>query len=201
MTDDTSLRKSLIAVISLNAIYFFVEFGAALAIGSVSLLADSIDFLEDSLVNSLVLWALTWSLRKRSIAGMIFSGLMLIPAVATLLMLWRKFESPEVPEAFTLSVVGLGALAVNMTCAFILARFRKKDCSLVRGAWLWARNDAIMNMLIILAGILTAFTFSVWPDVVAGLVIFLVNAGAAVEVYKKARSENLRARIEENRCC
>jgi Co/Zn/Cd efflux system component len=42
----------------LNLGYFGVEFAVALAIGSVSLLADSIDFLEDAAVNGLILVAL-----------------------------------------------------------------------------------------------------------------------------------------------
>ncbi len=198
---DKNLRLTLLTVIVLNSVYFFVEFGVALAIGSVSLLADSIDFLEDAIVNSLVLWALGWTMRSRALAGKVFSGIMLIPATITLVMIFRKLQTQEVPEAITLSVVGLGALAVNLACAFVLVRFRNRDSSLLHGAWLWARNDAIMNILIIIAGIITAFRASMWPDLLAGLVIFLVNATAAVEVYKKAHEENLRAQFEEKKSC
>ena len=50
------LRRTLILVAVLNLLYFGVEFTAALSIGSVSLLADSADFLEDAAVNLLSIY-------------------------------------------------------------------------------------------------------------------------------------------------
>ena len=44
----SSLRRVVIIVALLNLAYFGVEFGVAMVIGSVSLLADSVDFLEDT---------------------------------------------------------------------------------------------------------------------------------------------------------
>jgi Co/Zn/Cd efflux system component len=61
-----SLRRAVLLVALLNLSYFFVEFGAAISIGSVSLFADSIDFLEDTSVNILILLALGWSQQARS---------------------------------------------------------------------------------------------------------------------------------------
>jgi Co/Zn/Cd efflux system component len=60
LTDET-LRRVVRLVAVLNLSYFGVEFAVALAIGSVSLFADSIDFLEDASVNFLILAALGWS--------------------------------------------------------------------------------------------------------------------------------------------
>ena len=64
------LRQAVKTVAGLNLIYFGVEFAVALAIGSVSLFADSIDFLEDAAVNGLILIALGWSARSRALVGM-----------------------------------------------------------------------------------------------------------------------------------
>ena len=47
-----SLRQTVLLVALLNLAYFGVEFGVAIAIGSVSLFADSVDFLEDASINS-----------------------------------------------------------------------------------------------------------------------------------------------------
>ena len=68
----------------LNLTYFGVEFGVALAIGSVSLFADSIDFLEDTSVNLLILIALGWGARSRSHVGMVLAGILLVPSLSTL---------------------------------------------------------------------------------------------------------------------
>ena len=51
---NANLRKVAIFVAALNLAYFGVEFAVALEIDSVSLFADSGDFLEDASVNFLI---------------------------------------------------------------------------------------------------------------------------------------------------
>jgi Co/Zn/Cd efflux system component len=85
----------------------------ARAIGSVSLFANSIDFLEDAAVNGLILAALGWSAHRRSIIGMILAAILFAPAVATAWTVWEKFNTPVPPAAMPLSMTGLGALAVK----------------------------------------------------------------------------------------
>lgn len=189
ITPSSSLRRAVLAVATLNLGYFFVEFAAAISISSVSLFADSIDFLEDASVNLLILLALGWSLRARSRVGSVLAVILLVPGIATLWTLWQKIAVPLPPEPITLSVVGAGALAINLTCALILARFRKASGSLTKAAFLSARNDAYANIAIIAAGVLTAYTLSIWPDVIVGLGIAAMNATAAKEVWEAAREE------------
>lgn len=74
-------------VAALNLGYFGVEFAMALATGSVSLLADSVDFLEDTSINLLILLVLGWSARRRARVGMLLAGILLIPA-------WRRPGPP-----------------------------------------------------------------------------------------------------------
>jgi len=66
---DDRLRRTVQVVVLLNLAYFGVEFAVAVSIGSVSLFADSIDFLEDASVNGLVLAALAWSARAGPWSG------------------------------------------------------------------------------------------------------------------------------------
>ena len=75
---NTNLRKVVIIVAVLNLAYFGVEFAVALAIGSVSLFADSVDFLEDASVNFLIAIALGWSATSRARVGMALAGILLI---------------------------------------------------------------------------------------------------------------------------
>jgi Co/Zn/Cd efflux system component len=119
-----SLRQAVRLVAGLNLVYFGIEFGVALAIGSVSLFADSIDFLEDASVNLLILLALAWSAKARARVGMALAALLLVPGLATIWMAWRKFRQPLPPAPLPLTVTGIGALAINLTCAFVLVRFR-----------------------------------------------------------------------------
>lgn len=182
------------AVAALNLAYFGVEFAVALAIGSVSLLADSIDFLEDAAVNFLILLALGWSLRWRARTGMLLAAIILVPSLATLWIAWQKFLLPVPPAAVSLSLAGAGALAVNIFCAFLLAQHRERSGSLSKAAFLSARNDAIANLAIIIVGLLTAWSGSAWPDLIVGIGVAAVNADAAWKVYGAAAQERTAAR-------
>jgi Co/Zn/Cd efflux system component len=84
----------------------------------------------------------------------------------------------------------MGALAINTSCALLLARFRANGGSLTRAAFLSARNDTIANVAIIGAGIATAQVASAWPDLIVGLGIAVMNADAAREVWRAAREEH-----------
>ena len=190
----TALRRAVACVAALNLAYFGVEFSVALTIGSVSLFADSIDFLEDTAVNLLILLALGWSLRWRSRMALVLAALLLVPGLATLVMAWQKFNSLVPPDAQALGLTGLGALTVNGLCAWLLARVRHSGGSLTKAAFLSARNDAVANVAIIGAGFVTAATASGWPDLVVGLAIAAMNADAAREVWEAARAEQRQAR-------
>lgn len=191
---DQSLRRIVLLVALLNLAYFGVEFVVALAIGSVSLFADSIDFLEDTSINLLILLALGWPTQARARVGMVLALILLVPGLATLWMAWEKFMVPVPPLPLPLTLTGAGALAVNFTCAIMLARFRHRQGSLTKAAFLSARNDAFANVAIIAAGLVTAFVWhSAWPDVIIGLAIAAMNADAAHEVWTAAREEHAAA--------
>jgi len=190
------LRRAVRLVALLNLGYFGVEFAVALAIGSVSLFADSIDFLEDASVNLLILAALGWGARRRALVGMVLAGILLAPGLATLWTAWQKLALPVPPAPVLLSLAGLGALAVNLSCTLMLAHFRAHGGSLTRAAFLSARNDVLANVAIVAAGLVTAATRSAWPDLIVGLGIFAMNLDAAREVYTAAREERRAATAE-----
>ena len=125
-----------------------------------SLFADSIDFLEDTSINLLILVALGWGARRRAQVGMLLAGILLVPGLATLWTAWQKFVAPVAPDPLPLSLAGCGALAVNLACAFMLAPYRHHGGSLTRAAFLSARNDALANVAIVAAGVVTAYCWS-----------------------------------------
>lgn len=189
-SDQSDLRRVVLIVALLNLAYFGVEFAVARTIGSVSLFADSVDFLEDASVNLLIAFAFGWSAVARARAGMVMAGILLVPALSLIWVLWEKFGNPVPPEPFALTLTGIGALLVNLSCAFLLARYRHHGGSLTKAAFLSARNDALANVAIIGAGFVTAYTLSVWPDIVVGLAIAAMNMDAAREVWAAAHEEH-----------
>lgn len=195
MAAEADIRPTLKRVAVLNLSYFGIEAVVALAIGSVSLVADSVDFLEDASINLLILAGLAWSAQARARLGMALSGVLLMPGGATLWMAWRHVATDHHPAPLALSLTGLGALLVNGACAWLLARHRARGGSLVTAAFLSARNDVLANVAIIATGIVTAATRSAWPDLVVGLGIGALNAGAAWEVWDAARAEHRAAGI------
>ena len=121
MTD--GLRGVVRLAVILNLAYFGIEFAVASSIGSVSLFADSVDFLEDASINILILIALRWTAPNRARVGMLLAGILLIPGLAALWMAWRKFLVAVPPAPIPLSFAAVGALAVNFSCALMLARY------------------------------------------------------------------------------
>ncbi len=156
---DSRLRETLIGmrqvirlVAILNLAYFGVEFAVAHAIGSVSLFADSVDFLEDASVNLLILVALRWNAPRRARVGMLLASVLLVPSLAALWTAWHKISMPIAPAPVPMSLTGAGAFAVNLSCALLLNRYRDHAGSLTRAAFLSARNDVLANVAIIGAG-------------------------------------------------
>ena len=183
------LRRVAAVVAVLNLGYFGIEFTVAVAIGSVALFADSVDFLEDAAINLLILVGLGWPARARAVLGGGLGALLLVPGAATLWTAWTKLGHPVAPAALPLSLTGLGAFAINLACAVLLLRWRAAGGSLLRAAFLSARNDVIADGAIVAAGAVTAATLSPWPDLAVGIAIFAINLDAARSVWLAAHRE------------
>ena len=184
-----SFRKAIFLVAALNLFYFFIEFIAALNIRSVSLLADSIDFIEDASINFLIFFAISLTLTKKAKISILLSLIMLLPGVTALWAVWQQISYQEPPQALELSIVAIGALTINCLCTFILIRFKDFSGSLTRAAFLSARNDVIANIAIIITGIITYFYSSIWPDIIIGILIAYIRIESALEIYNKAVKE------------
>lgn len=193
---DPALRPVVLRVAGLNLGYFCIEIAVALAIGSVALIADSVDFLEDAAINLLIFAGLGWSARNRARLGAVMAGILVVPALATAYAAYEKVSDLAAPDPVALSLTGLGAFAVNLVCAAMLARHRHGAGSLTRAAYLSARNDTVANVAIVAAGLVTALYPSPWPDLIAAAGIAILNADAARDILSAARAEWRAAKIE-----
>lgn len=189
------LRRVVLAVAGLNFGYFFVELAVALVAGSVALLADSVDFLEDTSVNLLVYVALGWPLARRAVLGKALAVVILGPAALAAWEAAQRFADPVAPRVGPVVLASIGAIAVNGTSAWLLASVRHHGGSLSRAAFLSARNDVLVNLAIIVMGALTLWTGSGWPDLVLGCVIIGLALHAAWEVWEVSEEERLAAKV------
>lgn len=196
MTEDVErrLRWTVLTVAGLNFAYFFVQFTVALHAGSVSLLADSVDYLEDTAINVLVFVALGFPLARRAMMGKAMAVTILGPAAYATFEAVKRFAHPEAPQVVPLVLASLGAIVVNGISAWLLARVRHHGGSLGRAAFLSARNDVLVNVAIIVMGLVTVWTGSGWPDLILGCFIILLALYAAREVWEVSEEERLAAK-------
>lgn len=184
-------RSVLWLALFVNAVMFAVEVAAARAADSVSLLADSIDFFGDAANYAISLAVLGMALAVRSRAAMLKAATMSAFGVFVLgKALWNATQGAT-PQALTIGVVGLAALAANVGVAWMLYRYRAGDADR-RSAWICSRNDAIGNVAVLLAAMGVFGTGRAWPDlVVAGIFGVLALTGAA-SVFRQAWHESAR---------
>lgn len=192
--DPRRLRRAVLIVAMLNLSYFFVEFGVALVAGSVSLLADSVDFLEDTAINLLIFVALGWQLARRAVMGKAMALIILGPASVAAWTAIQRFTDPVAPDVLPVVLASLGAIVVNGTSAWLLVSVRHHGGSLSSAAFLSARNDVLVNVAIIAMAMLTVWTASGWPDLILGCFIILLALHAAYEVWEASEEERLAAK-------
>ncbi len=186
-------RRALWIALWVNLAMFFVEGMASLYSGSVSLMADAIDFFGDSANYILSLSVLSMGLLWRGRAAMV-KGL----TMATFgTIVWARalwvMQQGITPEPFTMGTVGLLALVANLCVAFILFRFRSGDSDM-RSVWLCSRNDAISNLAVMAAAMGVFGTQSAWPDLFVAAIMGTLAITAGISVVRHARLDIAQAR-------
>lgn len=186
--NDPGYRRALWLVVALNLGFGVLEVGGGLVADSQALLADSLDFLGDGTITLVGLLALGWAATARAKVAFAQGLFLLTLGVAVIgVAIWRAMTALA-PEADLMGGIGLAALGVNVTAAFILSRYRDGDAN-VRAVWLFSRNDALANVAVIVAAGLVAWTGKAWPDLAVAAIIAALFLHSAFEILRGARSE------------
>ncbi len=185
---DPRYRQALWIALVLNAVMFVVEFGASWTSGSVSLLADSIDFFGDAGNYAISLAVLGMAMAARSRAAVFKAACMGGFGVFVLGKAAWGLQAGVPPEAATMGAVGLVALLVNAGVALMLYRFRTGDANM-RSVWICSRNDALGNVAVMLAALGVFGTGSAWPDLLVAAVMGVLALTGAWTVVRQARRE------------
>jgi Co/Zn/Cd efflux system component len=185
---DPTYRRVLWIALVLNAAMFAIELAASWGSGSVSLLADSIDFFGDAANYALSLAVLGMAITVRSKAALVKAACMVGFGLFVLGKAFWNLRAGVPPEAFTMEIVGSVALAVNAGVAWMLYRFRTGDANM-RSVWLCSRNDALGNLAVMLAALGVFGTGSAWPDLAVAAVMGVLALSGALAVLVHARGE------------
>lgn len=188
-TDNTpAYRRVLWVALLLNAAMFFVEFGAGLRSGSVSLLADAIDFFGDAANYGVSLAVLGLALSWRSRAALLKSVCMMGFGLFVLgRALWSASQGTT-PDATVMTAIGLLGLVVNVGVAAMLYRFRNGDANM-RSVWLCSRNDAFGNLAVVAAAVGVFGTQTGWPDLAVAVGMAALALSSGWSVFRQARVE------------
>ena len=189
-------RRALWIALWVNLAMFVVEGIASLSSGSVSLMADAIDFFGDSANYILSLTVLSMGMLWRGRAAMVKGITMTVFG----LVIWARavwvVQAGITPEPLTMGAVGLLALAANVSVAALLFRFREGDSDM-RSVWLCSRNDAVSNIAVMVAALGVFGTGSAWPDLIVAAIMGTLAITAGISVVRHARSDIAEAKASK----
>lgn len=178
-------RRVLLAVLSINAIMFFVEFGAGVVAGSTALMADALDMLGDALVYGVSLFALSRGDRWKAGAAVFKGVLILLLGFAIIVNVSIKISTGIPPSSNLMLAFGGIALAANLACLALLWRFRHQDVNM-SSTFECSRNDVISNIGVLIAAGAVAALASPWPDIVIGGAMAAIILRSAFRVLREA---------------
>jgi Co/Zn/Cd efflux system component len=181
-------RRALWIALVINAVMFGVEVAAGLKSGSVSLLADAIDFFGDAGNYALTLSVLGLGVMWRARAAQVKAASMLCFGIVVGAKAIWAMGAGMAPEPVTMGAVGALALVANAGVAILLFAFREGDANM-RGVWLCTRNDAIGNVAVMLAALGVFGSGTAWPDLGVALVMAGLAINAGWTVMGQARRE------------
>ncbi|MHA7970227.1 cation transporter [Rhizobium sp. CAU 1783] len=174
-------KRRLWAVIFINAAMFVVEMTAGQLARSQALQADALDFFADAVTYGISLAVIGASLKVRSTAAaakgisLFFMGFWVFGSTV-----WRVFFD-GMPEAPVMGAIGFMALAANVTSVLLLMNYKDGDAN-VRSVWLCSRNDAIGNVIVMIAALGVWGTATAWPDLAVAFIMagLFLNSSAQI---------------------
>ncbi|MCM0613715.1 cation transporter [Marinobacter sediminum] len=165
-------------LLAINALMFLVEMTMGLIAQSAGLIADSLDMLADAAVYGLALYAVGHGIKMQVRAAHVAGVLQLILAAGVLIEVGRRFLFGSDPQSLMMMTVASVALVANISCLLLIAKHREGGAHM-KASWIFSANDVVINLGVILAGLLVAWTGSNYPDlIIGGIVGAIVLMGA-----------------------
>jgi Co/Zn/Cd efflux system component len=192
---DPRFKKALWIALVVNTLMFGVEIVGGLRAGSVSLLADAVDFAGDAANYALSLSVLSLGLLWRARAALVKGVTMAAYGLFVLGKTGWAAAYGLTPDPLTMGAIALLALLANIGVALMLYGFRDGDANM-RSVWLCSRNDAIVNVAIVLAAAGVLGSGTRWPDLVVATIVTGLALTSARTIIHQARSEIAMAKTD-----
>jgi len=186
-------RSTLIKVLWINAIMFFVVVSAAFYGKSTALLTDGLDNLGDALTYGLSLFVVAKSRTKKAQVALFKGGLIFLAACLVIAQVIYKLVYPLLPLYEVMSIFSLAALVANGLCLYLLWRHRHQDINM-SSVYECSRNDIATNLSVILAAIGVWIFNSGLPDIIIATLLAILLLRSSARVIKDAISEMAEAK-------
>jgi Co/Zn/Cd efflux system component len=174
-------------VLSINLFFFILESSFAFVSKSMSLLADGLDMLADTLIYSLALYAVNRSLEKKKNIAKLSGYLQLALAIFGIFEVIRRFIAHDsVPDFLSMIIISILALIGNATCLYLLQKSKSKEAHM-QASMIFTSNDVIVNIGVIVAGILVYYSNSLIPDLIIGSLVFVMVAMGARKILQLSK--------------
>ena len=186
--EDARWRRAVWIALGINISMFAIEVIAGVTAGSAALKADALDFLADTVTYGLSLAVIGAGLRMRA------SAALLKGASLSLMALWVVGSTIYqtlilgVPKAEVMGAIGTLALAANLSSVLLLLPYKNGDAN-VRSVWLCSRNDAIGNLIVMVAALGVWGTATAWPDLAVAAVMAMIFLTSSVQILRQAWAE------------
>ncbi|VAW93507.1 Cobalt-zinc-cadmium resistance protein CzcD [hydrothermal vent metagenome] len=181
-------RGTLLLVLGINAVMFFVIGAAALYGNTTALLADSLDNLGDALTYALSLYAVSKGATIKAKVALFKGWLILLAAFVVAAQIIYKFFVPSMPVFEIMGIFSMLGLIANSVTLFALWRHRKEDVNM-SSVWECSRNDIATNISVFIAAGAVWLTDSGWPDVVVAIGLIWLLIRSAMRVIASAKAE------------
>ena len=189
LREESSQKKILWTVLIINFVFFILEMTTGVISKSMGLVADSLDMLADSIVYGLSLFAVGGTaLRKKNISKTAGYFQMILAAIGLLEVVRRFFGFEHVPDFQTMIIVSILALIANGLCLYILQRSRSQEAHM-QASMIFTSNDVIINLGVVLAGLLVMWTGSNKPDLIIGIIVFLLVMKGAFRILALSKNK------------
>lgn len=183
-------RRTLWAVLAINAAMFVFELGFGLRARSTGLIADSLDMLADAAVYALSLLAVGRSTLEQRRAAAV-SGWMQIGLAAWVLAdVVRRWLLGSAPLSTWMMAIGALALLANLLCLVLVRRHRGGGVHM-QASVIFSTNDTLANLGVITAGVLVAWSGSRIPDLLIGTAISLLVLRGGRRILREARTSRV----------
>jgi cation diffusion facilitator family transporter len=177
--------KTLKIVLLINVVLFCLTAFYGWAANSTGLMSESIDDFGDAVTYALSLYVIYKSNQMKARVAFIKGCLILSGAIFVLSQVILHIVDNTVPVFETMGAVAFIALLLNLTCFFLLTKYREQDINM-SSVWECSRNDILNNVSIIVASVLVWLTNLGWADVAVGLVLSLLLLQSSFRVLKSS---------------